>query len=101
VINVLLDSGSNIFLMNQDAARRLAIPTAARDPRIKIRTFDGKTVPTGGTLYTHPILLEIGSNGHRSMISCEIANAGWYDLIIPFGWWHDEHPLKNISAPPK
>jgi len=35
------------------------------------------------------------------MISCEIANAGRYDLIIPFGWWHDEHPLKNIADPGK
>jgi len=35
------------------------------------------------------------------MISCEIANAGRYDLIIPFGWWHDEHPLKNIADPHK
>jgi len=35
------------------------------------------------------------------MISCEIANAGRYDLIIPFGWWHDEHPHKNITDPRK
>jgi len=49
----------------------------------------------------HPILLEIGANGHRSMIFCEIANAGRYDLIIPFGWWHNEHPLKNITDPSK
>jgi len=62
---------------------------------------DGQNAPNGGIFYTHPILLEIGANGHRSMISCEIANAGKYDLIIPFGWWHDEHPLKNISCPKK
>jgi len=31
------------------------------------------------------------------MRSCQIANAGRYDLMIPFGWWHDEHPLKNIA----
>jgi len=84
-INVLLDSGSNIFLINQDTARRLEIPTTARDSPLKITTFDGQTVPTGGTFYTHPILPEIGANGHRSMISCEIAMAGRYDLIIPFG----------------
>jgi len=35
------------------------------------------------------------------MISCEIANAGSYGLIIPFGWWHDDHPLKNIAYPTK
>jgi len=97
-ISVLLDSGSNIFLMNQNTAQRLEIPTEARESPLTITTFDGETVPTGGKFYTHPILLEIGANGHRSMISCEISNAGRYDLIIPFGWWHDEHPLKNIRS---
>jgi len=48
-------------------------------------------------LYTHRFLLEIGANGHRSLISCEIAIAGKYELIIPFRWWHDEHPLDNIG----
>jgi len=61
VINVLLDSGSNIFLINQDTARRLEIPTEARDLPLKITTFDGETAPTGGIFYTHPILLEIGA----------------------------------------
>jgi len=84
-INVLSDSGSNIFLMNQDTARRLEIPTGTRDSPLRLTTFDGETAPTGGTFYTHPILLEIGANGHRSRISCEIPNAGRYDLIIPFG----------------
>jgi len=35
------------------------------------------------------------------MISRNVANAGRYDLIIPFGWWHNEHPLKNIADPSK
>jgi len=83
--------------MNQKTARWLQIPTEARDLQLKITTFDRETAPTGGLFYTHSILLEIGANGHRSMISCEIANAGRYDLIIPFGWWHDEHPLKDIA----
>jgi len=87
--------------MNQDTARRLEIPTDARDSPVKVTTFDGETAPPGGIFYTHPILLEIGANGHRSMISCEIANAGSYDLIIPFGWSHNQHPLKNITDPRK
>jgi len=98
-ISVLLDSGSNIFLMNQSTARHLAIPTEARDSPLKITTFDGETAPTGSIFYTNPILLEIGAKRHRSMISCEIANAGRYELIILFGWWHNEHPLKNIADP--
>jgi len=85
----------------QDTTRRLEIPTEARDSPLKIMTFNGETAPTGGIFYTLPILIQIGANGHRSMISCEIANAGRYDLIIPFGWWQDEHPLKNISDPGK
>ena len=33
------------------------------------------------------------------MVSCEIADAGKYDMIIAFGWWHQEHPIKNIETP--
>ena len=98
-ITVLLNSGSNIFLLNQQTAQRLNIPTVIRDKPILITTFDGESAPTGGEQYTHPFLLEIGTNGHRSKISCEIANAGKYDLIIPFGWWNTEHPITNIENP--
>jgi len=87
--------------MNQATAQWLGIPTKARDSALKITTFNGETAPTGGILYTHPILFEIGTNGHRSMISCEIAKPGRYDLIIPFGWCHNEHPLTNIADPSK
>jgi len=97
MINFLLDSGSNIFLINQKTAQWLEIPSKARHSPLKITTFDGETAPPGGIFYTHAILLDIGPKGHRSLISCKIAHAGPYDLIIPFGWWHDEHPLKNIA----
>ena len=96
-----MDSGSVIRLMNQDSAQLLDIPTEACDSQLKITAFDGETAPTGGIFFTHPILLEIGANGHQSMISCKIPNAGKYELIIPFRWWHDEHPLKNIADPSK
>jgi len=35
------------------------------------------------------------------MITCEIANTGKYALFIPFGWWNNEHPVKNIANPTK
>jgi len=35
------------------------------------------------------------------MGSCEIVDEGKYDMIIPFGWWHHEHPIKDIEAPKK
>jgi len=87
--------------MNQHSPRRLEILTKARGSLLNITTYDGETAPTGGIFNTHPILREIGANGHRSMISCEIANAGRYDLIKRFGWWQDEHPLRNIADPRK
>jgi len=75
----------------------LEIRSEARDSPLEITNFDGETAPTGGTFYTHPFLLDTCANCHQSMMSCEIANTGKYDLILPFGWWHDEHHLKNIA----
>jgi hypothetical protein len=100
-IQVLLDSGSNIFLLNQKTARDLKIPYETRETPVPITAFDGKTSSTGGKYYTHPIELEIGTNGHRTLVSCEIAEAGKYDMIIPFGWWHQEHPITNIDTATK
>ena len=33
------------------------------------------------------------------MIFCEMVDAGKYDMIITFGWWHQEHPIENIETP--
>jgi len=98
-IKVLLDSGSNIFLLNQNTARTLKVPYEIRENPLKITAFNGKVASAGGKYYSHPIQLEIGTNGHTTMVSCEIADAGKYDRIIPFEWWHHEHPIKNIENP--
>jgi len=98
-INVVLDSGSNIFLRNQDTAQRPKVATQTQDSPLKITSFDGLTAPAGGLFYTHPISLEISANGHWRRIACKMANKGKHDLIIPFGWWHDERLLKNIADP--
>ena len=68
---------------------------------LKITAFNGETSVTGGKYYTYPIKLEIGKNGHTTMVSCENANAGKYDRIIPFGWWQEEHWIKIIAKPEK
>jgi len=83
--------------MNPDTARWPEIPTEARNRPVKISTFDGETVLTGRPFYTQTILLVIGTNSQQSMISCEIANAGKYDLIIMSGWWQNEDPLRNLT----
>ena len=100
-VRVLLDSGSNIFLTNQNLVKNLHIPYETRQRALLILTFEGTNASYGGKHYTPPILLEIGRNGHRFHISCEIASAGKYHLIIPFAWWHNEHALSNIGDPKK
>ena len=98
-IRVLLDSGSNIFVINKELVEHFDIPYETRPKALNILAFDGEVNTSGGKHFTHPILLDIGKNGHRTHISCEVALAGKYDLIIPFGWWHKEHPISNIDNP--
>jgi len=85
---VLLDSGSNIFLLYQNTARTLKVPYEIRENALKITASNCDIFSTGGKDYSHPLQLEIGTNGHPTMLSCEIGEAGKYDMIIPWGWWH-------------
>ena len=94
-IRFLLDSGSKIFLINQNLIKNLYIPYETRQTAFPILTFEGTYALYRGKHFPHPILLEVGRIGYRSHISCEIASVGKYDLIIPFGWWHNKHPLPN------
>ena len=100
-VSVILDPGSNIFLINQNLVKNLHIQYETRQTALPILTFEGTNASYGGKHYTQPILLEIGRNRHRSHISCEIASFRKYDLIIPFGWWHNEYPISNIGNPTK
>jgi len=47
-IRVLLDSGSNIFLLNQNTARTLKVPYEIRENPLKITAFNGEVSSTGG-----------------------------------------------------
>ena len=92
-IRVLLDSGSNIFLLNQNLVKNFHIPYETRQTALHVLTIEGTNAAYGGKNFTHPILFEIERNRHRSHISCEISAAGKHDLIIPFGRWYNEHPI--------
>ena len=66
-------------------AQKIKVPYNTRKVPLQITAFNGETSVTGGKYYTHLIKLEIGKNSHTTMVSCEIANARKYDMIIPFG----------------
>jgi len=72
-IPVLLDSGSNIFLINEQLVDDLHIPYHSRTDAVQIQGFTWETISSGGTNFTKPLFLEIGSNKHLSLVSCEIA----------------------------
>ena len=59
-IRVLLDSGSNIFLINAKIVKECNIPYATRKNATTILGFDGNKATSGGKHFTHPIVLEIG-----------------------------------------
>ena len=61
-IPVLLDSGSNIFLINEQLVEDLHIPYHSRTDAIQIQGFTGETIASGGTNFTKPLFLEIGNN---------------------------------------
>ena len=98
-MRVLLDSWSNIFLLNQNSAWALKIPYEIKENPLQITAFNGETFSMGGKYYSHPIKLEMWTNCHTSMVSCEIAEAWKSDMLILFGWWHQDHSIKDIETP--
>ena len=97
-IPVLLDSGSNIFLINQQLIHDLNIPYVTRTDSVQIHGFTAEAISSGGSYYTHTLYLARGTNHHLSLVSCEIALAGKYGMIIPVGW-NKEHPITNLDSP--
>jgi len=90
---MLLDPGSNIFLLNKKLVTRFTIPYEVRQKPIDIGTFDGVPASSAGKKYSDSITLVIG-HGHWSTLCAEIAAAGHYDLVIPF-----EGGIRNIHYP--
>ena len=59
---VLLDSESNIFVINKELVEYFNTPYETRQKGLNILAFDGEVNTSGGNHFTHPILLEIGKN---------------------------------------
>jgi len=96
-IPLLLDSGSNIFLINEQLVKDLHITYQSPADAVQIQGFTGEAISSGGSHFMKPLYLEIGTNKRFSLVFCEIAPPGKYEMIIPFGWWHQEHPIKIIA----
>jgi len=75
----------NIFLLYENTTRTLKVPYEMRENLLKKTAFNCEGSSTGGKYYSYLIQLQIGTNGHTTMVSYEIAEAGKYDMIIAFG----------------
>ena len=77
-ISVFLDSGSNILLINEHLVKDIHIPYHSRADAVQIQGFTGEEISSSGSHFTKPLCLEIGTNKHLSLVSCQIALAGKY-----------------------
>jgi len=89
-VQVLLDTGCSVPLVNTETARKLQLPMLKHSPAIRIENFTGQTVEEAGIFYTKPLLLQ-----HRQHFSRETFEVTpmepEIDAFLPF-WWIMKHP---------
>jgi len=56
-VQILLDTGCSILLINQETAKKLGIALQKHDQTIPAENFTGQTVEGAGQYYTEPLLL--------------------------------------------
>ena len=90
--NTLFDTSANIFMLDTKTANKLHIRQITRSDPLEILGFSGAAFPTAGQ--SHAPFVRLVIDKHESFIACEIGTLepGTY-LIIPGGWFIDDHPL--------
>lgn len=89
-IQVLLDTGCSIPLINQKTVKRLGILTKQLDTAIPIENFTGQTVEVAGQHYTKPLLLQHWQHFTQECFEVFPMEEGT-DIFLPF-WWVAKHP---------
>lgn len=96
-ICVLLDSDLNILILYRALVERFVILMVKQERPLRIKHFNRETVNQGASYYTHSLKLEIGQSQHITEVTCNVVDGGVHEMIIPFGWWHDQHPIAHIN----
>jgi len=93
-VQVLLDTGCSVPLVNQETARTLQIPMLKHSTAICIENYTGQNVEEARIFYTKPLLLK-----HRQHFSKEAFEVTpmepEVDIFLPF-WWISKHPPQGI-----
>jgi len=89
-VQVLLDTGCSVPLVNMETARKLQLPMLKHSPAIHIENFTGQTMEEAGIFYTKPLLLQ--HRWHFSRETFEVTPMEpEIDAFLPF-WWIMKHP---------
>jgi len=93
-VQVLLDTGCSVPLVNKKTARALQIPMLKHDPAICIENYTGQNVEKVGIFYTKLLLLQ-----HRRHFSKEAFEVTPMEpevvIFLPF-WWISKHPPQGV-----
>src|SRR6266849_699159 len=91
-VQALFDTGSNVFVLDQNWATTHSIFQVQRQSQLNIPGFAGQKEASAGKAFTPHLQLSIGS--HTMSISCELATLEpGIQLIILGGWFLVQHPI--------
>ncbi len=91
-VQALFDTGSNVFVIDQNWATTNSIFQVQRQHQLNISGFAGQNEASAGKAFTPHLQLSIGT--HTTSISCELATLEpGIQLIIPGGWFLVQHPV--------
>jgi len=98
-VQVLLDTGCSIPLINRKTVVRLGIPLLRHDSAIPIENFTGEAVKGAGQYYTKPLTLQHQRHTIRESFEVSPMEEGT-DIFLPF-WWIAEHPPQETWKDPE
>src|SRR6266849_1403421 len=91
-VQALFDTGSNVFVIDQNWATTNSIFQVQRQHQLNISGFAGQNEASAGKAFTPHLQLSIGI--HTTSVSCELATLEpGVHLIIPGGWFLVQHPV--------
>jgi hypothetical protein len=96
-VQVLLDTGCSIPLINQKTADKLGVQLTRHQRERIIENFEGKRVQSAGQYYSEPLLLQHRKHYSRGTFEVAPMEAG-VDLFLPFEWIKRHPPQGTWSS---
>jgi hypothetical protein len=95
-VQVLLDTGSTVALLDKDFALKYKIPMIKRDTPLQIHNFSNEVVIGAGEFFIVPFMLQ--HKKHFAAESFEVIPLDSDCYIILAYWWMAKHQPCNMWA---